>query len=207
VTHEQVELSVMANSIDVCFRKDEPVDLEVLDNGDTKTIWGVNSNKTIKPINCEGVPLLSLDELKIENDRLNMELSMAIDELNKYKKLYLMESNEGGEDAMRKIEIKGENEKLEIMNSECLSELKRINLNLRKNLTIKEIIMKYHGLQTKLNDSMIAVKRILKKCFDNDEFNMDEKIKEFGYVMTIPRLVDYLVSIVKLDDDYIDEYE
>lgn len=208
ISHEQTDLNIVAESIDVCFRKDEPVDLEIMGDSTTKTIWGIKSDRTIKPINYDGIVAMNLNDLRKENIRLNEELSMVMDELDKYKKMLHEQMNRVDMEVEdKKTLINDENVKLRIMDDECLLELKKINHDLKKNLTMKEIIIKYHSLQYKLNESMTIVKKICKKCFDNDDFDIDGKIKELGFVMMVPRLIDYLVSIIKLDDDYIEEYE
>lgn len=189
-------MNSMAQSIDVVYRKDEPVDIETTAIDNTMSVWGITSDRFIKPINVDGTKIIDPKDLVNVINELNKSLEEARSELEKYRKLWF--------DSVRDEE---ETQKLRIIDKDCDIELKRLNNVIKKDLTIKEVIVKYHQTQAKLNDCKSYTIKKMKDNFDPDEFDVDKKLKEFGFIGTLPRIIDYLISVVKCNDGYESDFD
>jgi hypothetical protein len=199
-------LGVMAAHYDVVYRNDEPTEIEVVNKDDTLVVWGIDKNKFIKPVITDGVKcnLLNFTEVeKIQNElnQVKDELNKAKDELASLKKnpLNIKEFHE--ENAKLQSEIKQIQEDNKLFDEE----LKKLQSSIKANLSIKDVIVKYGQIQRKLNDCKQVVDRIV-KYFDDDEFDYKKNLDDYGFIMTMARLFDYQMSIIRRMDDYDSEY-
>lgn len=192
----QDTMNTMAQSIDVVYRKDEPVDIESTSSNNVMSVWGLTKDRYIKPINIDGVNAIDPKNLVDVVNELTKELEQTRAEMEKYKKLWF-DTKDDDEDS----------HKIKIINDEFNDELKKLNNTIKKNLSVKEVIVKYHQTQSKLNDCKSYTVKKMKDNFDPDEFDLDKKMKEFGFIGTLPRIIDYLISVVKCNDGYESDFD
>jgi hypothetical protein len=219
---DTTKLESMAQHFDVHYRNDEPneVDVIVSDKEIMKAnIWGGIKEtgifiKTKKGTDSEierdiekiGCLDEKMSEIIHENTRLKDDIILLKGQMDRYKKQYedlrelslnelkIVRSNQ-------QIELDGLRDEIKIYDDE----LNKLKSSIKSNISVKDVIIKYSEIQRKLNIMKPIVIKIM-KYFDKDEFDIEKSITESGFVMTLPKIIDYLISVIRATDGYENEY-
>jgi hypothetical protein len=159
---------------------------------------------------------IKIDEIRVkeENDVKqgkmgDMDRRKFMDLIDSRKKELLKEKQSIIEDhkilADTQQQLVSEHEKLNMIrkdNRDVIDKINQINSILGKEYSVIEILSKYQDLQKKLN---LSKSQLIPKLLEFKDIPYDQIIKDNGYIMSIPLIVEELLNYTHDPDDYLSD--